>query len=49
MHHRLIQKRQFLQEKCLMEQIPVDEDDHSIDNNKVLLRNKHDVDQKNTL
>jgi len=45
----LIEKRLFLQEMYLMEQNLVDEDVHVIDNNKELLQNKNDVDQKNIL
>jgi hypothetical protein len=45
----LIEKMIFLQEMYLLEQILVDEDVHVIDNNKELLQNKHDVDQKNIL
>ena len=49
MLQRLTQKTQLLQEMYPMEQNPVDEDDHVIDNNKVSLQNKHDDDQKNIL
>jgi hypothetical protein len=45
----LIEKKLFLQEMYLMEQNLVDEDVHVIDNNKELLQNKNDVDQKNIL
>jgi len=45
----LIEKMIFLQEMYLMEQNLVDEDVHLIDNNKELLQNMNDVDQKNIL